>query len=154
MPQSILMFDFGANEDAAQQARHKVEAWKQGFRLGNKMLLKFDREETAAEKPSAPEPEPAEPPKPAAGAAKGTKKKAAGKVAAKPGRKASAKAERRARRGERQSSAARAPQFLGSRKTIASALARPHSRGGAVQIGRLSNHSSRRSGVSENRRAF
>ena len=55
MPQSILIFDFGTNEDAAQQARHKVEAWKQGFRLGNKMLLKFDREEIAEEK--SPEPE-------------------------------------------------------------------------------------------------
>jgi len=44
MAQSILIFDFGSNEDAAQQARHKVEGWKQGFRLGNKMLLKFERE--------------------------------------------------------------------------------------------------------------
>jgi hypothetical protein len=47
MPQSILIFDFGTNEDAAQQARHKVEGWKQGFRLGNKMLLKFEREDSA-----------------------------------------------------------------------------------------------------------
>ncbi|MGA2511071.1 MAG: hypothetical protein ABSG27_12670 [Candidatus Acidiferrales bacterium] len=46
MAQSILIFDFGTNEEAAQQARHKVEGWKQGFRLGNKMLLKFDREES------------------------------------------------------------------------------------------------------------
>ena len=53
MAQSILVFDFGTNEDAAQQARHKVEAWKQGFRLGNKMLLKFDREEIPEDK--APE---------------------------------------------------------------------------------------------------
>ncbi len=45
MAQSILIFDFGTNEDAAQQARHKVEGWKQGFRLGNKMLLKFERED-------------------------------------------------------------------------------------------------------------
>ena len=43
MPQSIFVFDFGTNEEAAQQARHKVDAWKQGFRLGNKMLLKFER---------------------------------------------------------------------------------------------------------------
>ena len=72
MPQSILIFDFGANEEAAQQARHKVEAWKQGFRLGNKMLLKFEREETAALQPStAPKDEPA---KPAASAAKSDKK--------------------------------------------------------------------------------
>ncbi|MBZ5695714.1 MAG: hypothetical protein LAN36_10190 [Acidobacteriia bacterium] len=45
MAQSIFIFDFGTNEDAAQQARHKIDAWKQGYRLGNKILLKFDREE-------------------------------------------------------------------------------------------------------------
>lgn len=44
MAQSYLIFDFGANEQAAQQARHKLEGWKQGFRLGNKVLFKFDRE--------------------------------------------------------------------------------------------------------------
>ena len=65
MPQSILIFDFGTNEDAAQQARHKVEAWKQGFRLGNKMLLKFDREEGTEDKPPQPEIEAAEKKKPA-----------------------------------------------------------------------------------------
>ena len=47
MAQSILIFDFGTNEDGAQQARLKVEGWKQGFRLGNKMLLKFEREDSA-----------------------------------------------------------------------------------------------------------
>lgn len=47
MPQTFLIFNFGADEDAAQKARHKIEGWKQGFRLGNKMLLKFDREENA-----------------------------------------------------------------------------------------------------------
>jgi hypothetical protein len=49
MAQSILVFDFGTNEEAAQQARHKVDGWKQGFRLGNKMLLKFEREDSAEE---------------------------------------------------------------------------------------------------------
>ena len=53
MAQSILIFDFGTNEDAAQQARHKVEGWKQGFRLGNKMLLKFEREDSAEEEETA-----------------------------------------------------------------------------------------------------
>lgn len=58
MPQSIFIFDFGANEEAAQQARHKIDAWKQGFRLGNKMLLKFERSnsEGATEEESAKEP--------------------------------------------------------------------------------------------------
>lgn len=49
MSQSIFIFDFGANEEAAQQARHKIDAWRQGFRLGNKMLLKFDRKESSGE---------------------------------------------------------------------------------------------------------
>lgn len=47
MAQSIMMFDFGTNEEAAQQARLKVERWKQGFRLGNKIQLKFERQESA-----------------------------------------------------------------------------------------------------------
>jgi len=47
MPQSFFVFDFGTNEEAAQQARHKIEGWKQGFRLGDKMALKFDREESS-----------------------------------------------------------------------------------------------------------
>jgi hypothetical protein len=43
MAYSFLIFDFGANEDAAQQARHRVEGWKQAFRLDKKLQLKFDR---------------------------------------------------------------------------------------------------------------
>ena len=46
MAQTIMIFDFGTNEEAAQQARHKIDGWKQGFRLGDKMLCKFEREET------------------------------------------------------------------------------------------------------------
>src|SRR5579871_86818 len=45
MAQSFLIFDFGTNEEAAQQARHRIEGWKQAFRLDKKLLLKFDREE-------------------------------------------------------------------------------------------------------------
>jgi len=61
MAHDFLIFDFGTNEEVAQQARHKVEGWTQGFRLGKKMLLKFEREAAdesqdsgkAAEKPAA-----------------------------------------------------------------------------------------------------
>jgi hypothetical protein len=55
MAQSILVFDFGTNEDAAQQARHKVDAWVQGFRLGKKIIIRFEREEApeGAEKSEA-----------------------------------------------------------------------------------------------------
>jgi hypothetical protein len=51
MAQTFLVFDFGANEEAAQQARHKFEGWKQAFRLGDKAVLKFERAaESNAEK--------------------------------------------------------------------------------------------------------
>jgi hypothetical protein len=53
MAHDFLIFDFGTNEEVAQQARHKVEGWTQGFRLGKKMLLKFERE--AADDTAAPE---------------------------------------------------------------------------------------------------
>jgi hypothetical protein len=43
MAQSYLIFDFGANEETAQRARHKLEGWKQGFRLGEKLQVKFER---------------------------------------------------------------------------------------------------------------
>jgi hypothetical protein len=43
MAHTFLIFDFGSNEEAAQQARHRVEGWVQGFRLGKKLLVKFDR---------------------------------------------------------------------------------------------------------------
>ena len=58
MAQSFLVFDFGTNEELAQQARHKVDGWKQGFRLDKKLLLKFDRGEApqAAEKETEEEP--------------------------------------------------------------------------------------------------
>jgi hypothetical protein len=48
MANSYLLFDFGGNEEAAQQARQRVEGWKQAFRLSKKMELKFERK--AAEK--------------------------------------------------------------------------------------------------------
>ena len=56
MPLSIFVFDFGTNEELAQQARHKVDAWKQGFRLGNKMLLKFERTDSSESGEESEEP--------------------------------------------------------------------------------------------------
>lgn len=49
MPHSFLIFDFGTNEEAAQQARHRLEGWKQGFRLDKKLQLKFERAAKEAE---------------------------------------------------------------------------------------------------------
>lgn len=86
MAQSILIFDFGTNEEAAQQARHKVDGWKQAFRLGDKLLLKFDREESAAAEKDDEETAVEESPKTAAkssGKSKGSAKKASVKAGAK-----------------------------------------------------------------------
>src|SRR5580700_11044031 len=49
MAQSFLIFDFGSDEEAAQQARHRIDRWKQSFRLDKKLLLKFDRKEPEEE---------------------------------------------------------------------------------------------------------
>jgi len=48
MAQTFLIFDFGKDEDAAQQARHRIDGWRQGFRLDKKLQLKFDRNEPNA----------------------------------------------------------------------------------------------------------
>lgn len=53
MAHSFLIFDFGADEAAAQQARHRLEGWKQAFRLDKKLLLKFDRKEEEAAEPAS-----------------------------------------------------------------------------------------------------
>ena len=45
MAHTYMLFDFGADEEKAQQARHKLEGWKQAFRLDKKLLVKFDRGE-------------------------------------------------------------------------------------------------------------
>ena len=47
MAQTFLIFDFGSDEERAQQARHRIDGWKQSFRLDKKLLLKFDRNEAA-----------------------------------------------------------------------------------------------------------
>ncbi len=58
MAHDFLIFDFGTNEEVAQQARHKVDGWTQGFRLGKKMLLKFEREaaDDSADSPKTEKP--------------------------------------------------------------------------------------------------
>jgi hypothetical protein len=43
MAHTYLLFDFGTDEEKAQQARHKLESWKQAFRLDKKLQFKFDR---------------------------------------------------------------------------------------------------------------
>ncbi len=67
MAHSFLIFDFGGNEDAAQQARRRIDGWKQGFRLDKKLQVKFERKEPEAKPDAAP----AAPPKTAKSGAKG-----------------------------------------------------------------------------------
>ena len=84
MAHTYMLFDFGTDEDKAQQARHKLEGWKQAFRLDKKLQFKFDRGEVPVAEASTRAPVTEEPPKPAQ-PAKGTKskEKSAPKAAAK-----------------------------------------------------------------------
>jgi len=43
-----MQFDFGKDEEKAQLARHKLEVWKQAFRLDKKLLYKFSRDTDGA----------------------------------------------------------------------------------------------------------
>lgn len=43
-----IRFDFGTNEEKAQQARHKLEGWRQAFRLDKRVQYKMDRPGNAA----------------------------------------------------------------------------------------------------------
>lgn len=73
MAHTYLLFDFGTDEEKAQLARHKLEGWKQAFRLDKKLLYKFERPEAeAAEDTSEAAPK-------AAAAAKAEKSKAKSK---------------------------------------------------------------------------
>jgi hypothetical protein len=57
MAHSYIRFDFGTDEEKAQQARHKLDGWRQAFRLDKKLQYKMDRPESAAaETPSKREP--------------------------------------------------------------------------------------------------
>jgi hypothetical protein len=86
MAHSFLIFDFAGNEDAAQQARHRIDGWKQGFRLDKKLQVKFERKE--------PEGKPAETPAAQPMAAKsGAKGKAKPGAKSKSGDEASSKAD-------------------------------------------------------------
>ncbi len=56
MAHSYIRLDFGTDEEKAQQARHKLDGWKQAFRLDKKLQYKVDRPENAsAESDSKPE---------------------------------------------------------------------------------------------------
>jgi hypothetical protein len=75
MAQTYLLFDFGSDEAKVQQARHKLESWKQAFRLDKKLQYKLEREQSPESEPSAKaETEPAKAEKSKAGKSKSNPK--------------------------------------------------------------------------------
>ena len=54
-----MKFDFGTDEEKAQVARHKLDVWRQAFRLDKKLQYKLDRVENGSpesvEKAAKPE---------------------------------------------------------------------------------------------------
>lgn len=57
MAHSYIRLDFGTDEEKAQQARHKLDGWRQAFRLDKKLQYKLDRPDSApVETVSKPEP--------------------------------------------------------------------------------------------------
>lgn len=74
MAHIYMTFDFGTDEEKAQFARHKLDGWKQAFRLDKKLLYKFERpvqEDDGTEATPAAKKETAEAEKPAKGAKTG-----------------------------------------------------------------------------------
>jgi hypothetical protein len=63
MAHTYLLFDFATDEEKAQLARHKLETWKQAFRLDKKLLYKFDRAASGDGAEPSVELEPAKPAK-------------------------------------------------------------------------------------------
>jgi len=55
MAQTYLLFDLGSDEGKVQQARHKLESWKQAFRLDKKLQYKLEREQPATSSEPAEE---------------------------------------------------------------------------------------------------
>jgi hypothetical protein len=96
MAHSYIRFDFGTDEEKAQQARHKLDGWRQAFRLDKKLQYKLDRPDSGpVETVSKPEPaaKAAQPEKAKGKAAEKAKgKETSAKSSAAPAQKASAAA--------------------------------------------------------------
>lgn len=88
MAHTYLLFDFGNDEEKAQAARHKLEGWKQAFRLDKKLLYKLDRGEPAADSatqtaPATPDESPSKSSKTSAKSSKSAKSAAKSKAMSK-----------------------------------------------------------------------
>src|SRR5260370_34769182 len=84
MAQSYIRFDFGTDEEKAQQARHKLDGWKQAFRLDKRLLYKLDRPESDAMEAVA-KPEAGQKPAPVAESVGKKARSPSGKTGAKTG---------------------------------------------------------------------
>jgi hypothetical protein len=80
MAHSYIRFDFGTDEEKAQQARHKLDGWRQAFRLDKKLQYKVDRPDSAPAA-AASKPEPAAAPAPSEKSKAKPAEKAKGKAA-------------------------------------------------------------------------
>jgi hypothetical protein len=49
MAHTYMRFDFGTDEEKAQEARHKLDVWKQAFRLDQKLQYKLERPDDESE---------------------------------------------------------------------------------------------------------
>ena len=93
MAHIYMTFDFGTDEEKAQLARHKLDGWKQAFRLDKKLIYKFERPgQDGGNAPAEAAPENKEPEKAEklgksakAGKSGGPKAKARSKEQEKPG---------------------------------------------------------------------
>ena len=86
-----IRFDFGTDEEKAQQARHKLEGWRQAFRLDKRVQYKMDRPENAVPEPAA-KAGPVEKPAASAKAKEKPATKASGKASGKSAEPAGGKA--------------------------------------------------------------
>ena len=106
MSHIYMKFDFGTDEEKAQEARHKLDVWKQAFRLDKKLQYILDRPEPAegvAAAPTVVPEKPAKAEKPAAAdKSKGKgKSAAAAKAVEKPAEKCAARTRLIFRRGKK-----------------------------------------------------
>jgi hypothetical protein len=99
MAHIYMTFDFGTDEEKAQQARHKLDGWKQAFRLDKRLIYKFERATPEGDGASAAE--------------------------AAPAKKEAAKAERPAKAGKGGSAKAKAPKETKEEKSEAAVAPGP-----------------------------
>jgi hypothetical protein len=90
MAHTYIRFDFGKDEEKAQMARHKLDGWRQAFRLDKRVQYKIDRPDAASGEAAA-KTEALEK-SDASAKAKAKPGKSAAKAAAKPAESAAAEA--------------------------------------------------------------